>query len=129
MSEELSVEVFGITVLIRGQNRIGYPDGRRPRLSSTDPSNVTVIPAHHAFMAFQPGTYAVDARPHFSYSFDIGGSGDPKPFDAWLLDGHRIRFDAPDGTVAIDNSRVIRLYELFPGLGYAPDLEDKLAGS
>lgn len=89
--KRLTVEVFGVSMLLANPDKVVLPDGRRPRVASDGKSP---IPTHIAFIALDPDSYDRSAiSPSFSFQYDVNGGQKDQPFDAFLLDQSVVTFE------------------------------------
>jgi hypothetical protein len=94
---DVTLDIFGVTLLLTKAKKIVLADGRKPRKSVSDPG--AIIPGHFPFLAIESGRYVAyrgDRReaikPVMSFAYDLDGAGVKTPLDAFVLDGHVVSF-------------------------------------
>jgi hypothetical protein len=118
--KEITLEVFGVAMLLEKKKKIVFVDGRKPRISFTD--GKSIIPPHMPFIAFRPGSYESSQESKMSFSYDVNGDGKTTRFEGFLLDGHVVSFErVVKGEAALNDGSIAPMtalgsFELCPGV-------------
>lgn len=89
--KRLTVEVFGVSMLLENPDKVVLPDGRGARVASDGKSP---IPTHIAFVALEPDSYDRSAiSPSFTFRYDVNGDENEVLYDAFLLDRSVVTFE------------------------------------
>jgi hypothetical protein len=121
----VTLDIFGVTLLLTKARKVVLADGRKPRNSVSDPG--AIIPGHFPFLAVESGRYAIYSaekqkiKPVMSFSYDLDGVGKKTPLDAFVLDGHVVSLSEIEQNNGDINPRNIpQMNTLVDGLELCP---------